>query len=61
MSQMIKSVLSSIDIAKDKALKQGLSAVEVNHIELCIEIIKEAAEEINKEIEDLPSMKEFFE
>ena len=61
MSQMIKSVLSSIDIAKDKALEQGLSAVEVNHIELCIEIIKEAAEEINKEIEDLPSMKEFFE
>ena len=61
MSQMVKSVLGAIDIAKEKALEQGLSAVEVNHIDLCIEIVNDAAEEINKEIEQLPSMHELFE
>ena len=61
MSQVIKSVRNGVNIAKDKALEQGLSAVEIKHIDLCIEIINEAAEEINKEIEELPSMKEFFE
>jgi len=60
MSQMIKSILSAIDIAKDKVLEQGLSAAEVNHIDLCIEIINEAAAEMNKEIAELPSMKELF-
>jgi len=61
MSQMVKSVLGAIDIAKGKALEQDLSAIEVNHIDLCIEIVNDAAEEINKEIEELPSMKELFE
>ena len=61
MSQMVKSVLGAIDIAKEKALEQGLSAIEVNHIDLCIEIVNDAAEEINKEIEQLPSMHELFE
>ena len=61
MSQMVKSVLGAIDIAKGKALEQDLSAIEVNHIDLCIEIVNDAAEEINKEIEKLPSMKELFE
>ena len=61
MGQMVKSVLGAIDIAKEKALEQGLSAVEVNHIDLCIEIVNDAAEEINKEIEELPSMHDLFE
>ena len=61
MGQMVKSVLGAIDIAKEKTLEQGLSAVEVNHIDLCIEIVNDAAEEINKEIEQLPSMHELFE
>jgi len=61
MNQMLKSVLGAIDIAKDKALEQGLSAVEIKHIDLCIAVINEAAEEIYKEIEELPSMKALFE
>ena len=61
MSQMVKSVLGAIDITKEKALEQGLSAVEVNHIDLCIEIVNDAIEEINKEIEELPSMKKLLE
>lgn len=56
MSQMTKSVLSAIDIAKDKALEQGLSAVEISHIDLCIDIINESSKEISKELEELPSM-----
>ena len=61
MGQMVKSVLGAIDIAKEKALAQGLSALEVNHIDLCIEIVNDAAEEINKEIEELPFMHDLFE
>lgn len=61
MSQMVKSVLGAIAIAKGKALEQGLSAEEVNHIDLCIEIVNEAVAEINKAIEELPAMKELFE
>mgnify|MGYP003651571622 CR=1 FL=1 len=61
MNQMVKSVLGAIDIAKGKALEQDLSAEEVNHIDLCIDIINESAEEINKEIEELPAMKKLFE
>lgn len=57
MSQMVKSVFGAIAIAKRKALEQGLSAEEVNHIDLCIEIVNEAAEEINKAIEELPAIK----
>tara|TARA_R110002012_G_scaffold287869_1_gene480431 strand:+ start:8133 stop:9530 length:1398 start_codon:yes stop_codon:yes gene_type:complete len=60
MSQMVKSVFGAIAIAKRKALEQGLSAEEVNHIDLCIEIVNEAAEEVNKAIEGLPAMKELF-
>lgn len=55
MSQMIKSVLSTVDTAKNKALKQGLSDVEVNHIDLCIAIINESADELNKEIKQITS------
>lgn len=57
MSQMVKSVFGAIAIAKGKALEQGLSAEEVNHIDLCIEIVNEAVEEVNKAIEELPAMK----
>jgi len=57
MSQMVKSVFGAIAIAKGKALEQGLSAEEVNHIDLCIEIVNEAVEGINKAIEELPAIK----
>lgn len=50
MSQMIKSVINTVDTAKDKALEQNLSDVEVNHIDLCITIINESAKELYEEI-----------
>ena len=55
MSQMVKSVLSAIDIAKDKALEQNLSGREVKHIDLCITIIKESAKELHEEIKLITS------
>ncbi|WP_114324970.1 HipA domain-containing protein [Candidatus Colwellia aromaticivorans] len=60
MSQMIKSVLNAVDTAKNKAFEQDLSDEEVNHIDLCIAIIIEAAEKLNEEVKQLPAMKELF-
>lgn len=60
MSQMIKSVLNALDIAKNKALEQNLSDAEINHIDLCTAIINEAAEGLKEEVKQLPSMKELF-
>ncbi len=53
MSQMIKSLSSAIDIAKDKALEQGLSVEEVSHIDLCISIINDATKELNEEVKEI--------
>jgi serine/threonine-protein kinase HipA len=53
MSQMIQSVLISIDTAKKRALDQSLSDAEVNHIDLCITIINESAEELYEEIKKI--------
>ncbi|NQY87208.1 MAG: HipA domain-containing protein [Colwellia sp.] len=55
MSQMVKSILNTVDTAKDKALEQDLSDVEVNHIDLCITIINESAEELYEEIKQITS------
>ena len=55
MSQMIKSVINTVDTAKDKALEQNLSDVEVNHIDLCITIINESAKELYEEINKITS------
>jgi len=55
MSQMVKSVLNAVNTSKNKALEQGLSDVEVNHIDLCITIINESAEELYEEIKKITS------
>ena len=55
MSQMLKSVLNTVGKAKNKALEQDLSDVEVNHIDLCITIINESAEELYEEIKQITS------
>lgn len=60
MSQMISSVLSSINTAKEKALMHGLSDVEQKHIDLCIDVINEASTELIEEINQLPDMKYLF-
>jgi len=61
VNQMIKSVLNTVDAAKNKALEQGLSDAEVGHIDLCITIIREAAERLQEEVKQLPAMKGLFE
>jgi len=60
MSQMIKSVSNTIDAAKDKALKQDLSIQEINHIDLCIAIINDAAKELSEEVKQITSYNGVF-
>ena len=60
MSQTLKSVLNALDVAKNKALKQNLLSEEITHIDLCIEIINETAEQLVEEINQIPEMTEFF-
>jgi serine/threonine-protein kinase HipA len=60
MRQIIGLVINAIEITKCRALEQVLSKSEIYHIELCIEIIKEAALALSKEVTLLPSMKALF-
>jgi serine/threonine-protein kinase HipA len=60
MSKMITAVENAQSKAKEKAIKQGLSDNEVNHIDLCITIINNATTQLKEEIEQLPDMVEFF-
>lgn len=60
MSQMVKAVLNAVDKAKGKALEQDLSAVEVDHIDLCIAIINESAKELNEEIKQITCCEGLF-
>ncbi len=57
MSQMVKSVSNTVDTAKDKALEQDLSVEEINHIDLCIAIINDAAKELSEEVKQITSYK----
>lgn len=60
MSQMITTVENSQINAKESAIKQGLSDIEINHIDLCISIINEALIELKEEVEQLSDMEELF-
>lgn len=60
MEQMISSVKAAIGITKHKALEQNLTNDEINHINLCIEIIYEAADELIKEISQIKGMSALF-
>lgn len=56
MGQTITSVINALEIAKQQAQQQDLSDSEIQHIDLCTNIIKEAVVELRQEIEQLPAM-----
>jgi serine/threonine-protein kinase HipA len=56
MSQFTNSVLAAIDISRQEACELNLTAEEVAHIELCIVIIRQAADELLHEIARIPDM-----
>jgi len=60
MGQMTKAILNSVESAKEKAMSHHLTIDEIHHIDLCISIIKEAAEELIVEISQLPEMQELL-
>ena len=57
MNQMVKSVLNSVDIAREKAFEQALSEAEINHIDLCINIMSKSADELSEEIKKIIDFK----
>lgn len=56
MQQITKAVLSSIEISRQEAYAFNLTTEEVAHIELCIRIIQQAADELLCEIAQIPDM-----
>lgn len=60
MNQMVKSVLNSVDIAREKAFEQALSEAEINHIDLCINIMSKSADELSEEIKKIIDFKGFI-
>lgn len=60
MSQMIQSVLNGIDQARVKASENDLQAAELKHIDLCVAIIREAADDLAQEVQQLPEMKRWL-
>lgn len=60
MRQLTQSVLESIEASRQDTLKYGLSEEEVNHVDLCIAIVKAAADEFLVEIKKIPDMEELF-
>jgi len=60
MKQMITSVLSAIDVAKLQAIEQNLTDAEIQHIESCIQIVREAANELSIEVNQILEMTDLF-
>ena len=60
MRQMIKSVRESIKQAKSEAMMHQLSESEIKHIDVCIQIINEAIEELGQEVKHIPEMVNLF-
>lgn len=58
MRQLTKSVLAAIEISRQEACAFNLIAEEVAHIELCINIVRSAAEALLSEIEQIPDMRD---
>ncbi len=56
MHQFTESVLAAIEISRQEACTFHLTAAEVAHIELCIVIIRQAADELLHEIAQIPDM-----
>lgn len=56
MSQMIKQVLASIELAKIDAHKHSLKNAEIEHIEMCIQIIVESIEQLSSEVSQITEM-----
>ena len=56
MGQFTNSVLAAIDISRQEACEFSLTAEEVAHIELCIVIIRQAADELLHEITQISDM-----
>lgn len=60
MSQTIKAVRESIMSAKHEALTHTLTESEIKHIDLCMQIITEATEELSHEVAQMPTMADLF-
>ncbi|MEO2282099.1 HipA domain-containing protein [Pseudoalteromonas pernae] len=60
MSKMIQSVLNSIDRTREKVREFSLSSAEQKHIDLCVAVIYEAAEQLNEEVNQIHEMKRLF-
>lgn len=60
IEQTIKSVLASINTTKTKVYEYELSQAEITHIDLCINIINESANELSNELAQLADMKALF-
>ncbi|MEW6997259.1 HipA domain-containing protein [Colwelliaceae bacterium BS250] len=60
MTQTINSVLGSVELALNNALTQTLSEEEINHIDLCIEIIREACDELTQQVSELTELEGIF-
>ncbi|XOV79774.1 MAG: HipA domain-containing protein [Aestuariibacter sp.] len=60
MKQMIKQVQAAIEAARKEALTHRLTESETEHIEVCIQIIADAAETLIQEVKQIPAMAELF-
>lgn len=60
MTQMIKQVEASIDLAKEDAFKQQITDSEIEHIGMCIQIIHESIEELNAEVNQITQMSDLI-
>lgn len=56
MTQMIKQVQTSLDLAKADALKHQLTNSEIQHVDTCIQIIDVAVEELSAEVDQITQM-----
>ena len=56
MHQFTTSLLAAIEISREDACRHNLTAAESHHIDLCIGIIRLAADELLREIAQIPDM-----
>lgn len=56
MKQMIKQVQAAINPAMKEALSHKLTESEIEHINVCIQIIDDAADELTLEVAEIPVM-----
>lgn len=56
MRQTIRAVLESVDTAKQQTLEQNLAKAEIQHIDLCVLIIRQSAAELSQQVDLLPTV-----